>query len=269
MLGKLFKYEIKATARLFIPLYLTVIAFAAINRLFLLLLNLNENKSKLLEIAMGISMVVFVTLMIGVVLMSLLVMIQRFYKNLLGDEGYLMFTLPVQSHKHIFSKLTVSMIWTILSSIVALLSILIISSKEILTPEFYQGISMAFNQIKSYLGGFTYLVGVEVILLILLSLASTILTIYAAISLGHLFSKYKLLISFGMYIILNTISQILMTIFMFVFASPALFGAEINTFPSIMQFNSFILVTLLYYVILAVGYFTLTNYLLKRKLNLE
>jgi hypothetical protein len=76
--------------------------------------------------------------------MTLIVLIQRFYKNLLGDEGYLMFTLPVQSWSHILSKLAVSMLWTVVSGGVALCSILFISSNNISTPEFYKELLMAF-----------------------------------------------------------------------------------------------------------------------------
>ena len=36
------------------------------------------------------------------------VTIQRFYKGLLGQEGYLMFTLPVKNWQLVFSKALVS-----------------------------------------------------------------------------------------------------------------------------------------------------------------
>ena len=268
MLSKLFKYELKATARLFLPIYLTILIFAVINRFFFSLPNMGESMT-ISSIMMFISMLVYVSLMIGMVLMTLVVMIQRFYKNLLGDEGYLMFTLPVQSWKHILSKLTTSMLWTIASGIVALFSILIISSKEIFTPEFLKELPMVLNVIKEYLGSYTYIVGFEMVVLCLLSLSTTILTIYAAISLGHLFNKYKLLASFGMYIVLETISQIFMTIFVFLFWNQAIFRMEVNFIPSASQISTFTLFTIFYFGAITAAYFTLTNYILKKKLNLE
>ncbi|MBC7960949.1 MAG: ABC transporter permease, partial [Vallitaleaceae bacterium] len=185
------------------------------------------------------------------------------------DEGYLMFTLPVQSWKHILSKLTASMLWTIASGFVALCSILIISSKDIFTPEFLKELSMVFNTIREYLGSYTSLVGFEVVVLCILSLSTTILTIYAAISLGHLFNKYKLLASFGMYIVLETVSQILMTVFIFIFWNQNILGMEVNFIPSASQINSFMLFTIFYFGAITTAYFTLTNYILKKKLNLE
>lgn len=269
MLGKLLKYEIKATARLFLPLYLTILVFAAINRFFFAMPNIGEKSLYFSNLAATISMIIYVTLMVGLVLMTLIVLIQRFYKNLLGDEGYLMFTLPVQSWSHILSKLTISMLWTVVSGVVALFSILIISSKGISIPEFYKELLMGFIRFSQYFGASTYLMSLEAIVLGLLALASTILTIYAAIALGHLFNKHKLLASFGMYIALKTISQILMSLFAFIFWNQALLGMESNFMPSVLQVNTFMLISILYFGVITAGYFVLTNYILKRKLNLE
>lgn len=38
-------------------------------------------------------------------------MVVRFRNNLMTDEGYLMFTLPVSVHQLLWSKLLVSMLW--------------------------------------------------------------------------------------------------------------------------------------------------------------
>ncbi len=269
MLGKLLKYDIKATARMFLPLYLTILVVATINRFFFAIPNLGEKSFSFSSFAMVISMFVYVTLMIGMVLMTLIVLIQRFYKNLLGDEGYLMFTLPVQSWSHIFSKLTISMLWTVVSGIVAFCSILIISSKDIFTPQIYKELSMLINEFRIFFGASAYLVSFEVIILGILGIASTILTIYAAIALGHLFNKYKLVASFGMYIVLKTISQIFMTLFAVIFSGLSIFQVESNFVPSATQICAFLLLPILYYGVITVVYFVLTNYILKKKLNLE
>jgi hypothetical protein len=270
MLGKLLKYEIKATARLFLPFYLTILIFSAIN-LFLLgtPTNIGERTFSFSSLATTISMIVYVTLMVGMVLMTLVVMIQRFYRNLLGDEGYLMFTLPVKSWSHILSKLAVSTLWTVLSGFVALCSIFIISSNNISALELFKRLSIALSQFIQYFKGSALLVSFEAIILGLLILASTILTIYAAIALGHLFNKYKLLISFGMYIVLKTIPQIFIMLFTVIFSNSTALEKVINSLPSTSQVNAFLLLSILYFGAITAGYFVLTNYILKRKLNLE
>ena len=52
-----------------------------------------------------ISMVGYVVLIISISAITLIIMVQRFYKNLLGDEGYLMFTLPVKTWQNVLNKL--------------------------------------------------------------------------------------------------------------------------------------------------------------------
>ena len=46
--------------------------------------------------------------MVAVMIVTLIIIIQRFYKNLLCDEGYLMNTLPMSVWKNITSKLVVA-----------------------------------------------------------------------------------------------------------------------------------------------------------------
>ena len=120
MLGKLIKYEWKATARLILPLYLAVVVLAVIYKLLSLL------SPHAWQAPQVISMVIYIFLIIATFIMVFVVMIQRFYKNLLTEEGYLSFTLPVQPWKHIISKLLLSLFWVITSVLVAGLSVLIV-----------------------------------------------------------------------------------------------------------------------------------------------
>ncbi len=260
MLSKLLKYEVKSTARLFLPVYAAIIIFAGINRLlFPNSLAPSSYPDRMQAILSFISMSIYIILIVGMMAMTLIVMIQRFYKSLLGDEGYLMFTLPVQTWKHIVNKLTVAMFWTVLSSIIALFSILIVAAvgdAQIMLPEFFKAV---INQI-----GFT--MTFEIAILILLSIASYILMIYAAIALGHLFSKHKLFASFGMYIGISTICQFLMTAFLPLFNLKTFVSVSA---PTLAQFQPILLYCILYTVVVIIGCFVLSNQLLKRKLNLE
>lgn len=269
MLGKLIKYELKATSRFFLPLYLTLVIVSLLNLVFFNVPDTGEGSFSISNLAMGISMLVYVTLIVGMILMTLIVLIQRFYKNLLGDEGYLMFTLPVQSWSHIISKLAVSMFWIIISGIIALCSILIISAKNISAADISKGLSMVINQFQQYFGAYSFLTGFQIVLFGLLALASTILTVYAAIALGHLFNKHKVLASFGMYIALKTVSQILMTLFSAAFFSGRNFRLAFGNMPDIAQINSFLMASIIYCGLITTCYFVLTNYILKKKLNLE
>src|SRR5690554_3907592 len=103
MLGKLLKHEIKATSRLFLPMFASVILVALINKVVSspfeqngLSFSLVIRGSDLMSLIQLFSVLTFILLLLVAIGMSFFVMIQRFYKNLLRDEGYLMFTLPVQ-----------------------------------------------------------------------------------------------------------------------------------------------------------------------------
>src|SRR5680860_1037839 len=98
MLSKLLKYEIKATGRIFLPLFLALLIFAGITR-FISAVGPEKWATPAI-----LSMIIYIIIMVGMFVMTFLMMIQRFYKNLLSDEGYLMLTLPTKPWKHITSN---------------------------------------------------------------------------------------------------------------------------------------------------------------------
>lgn len=263
MLGKLLKYETKATARLFIPMYLAILLFGLINR-FLDPFNTVEasNSFNLHSVLSVFSIILYFALIVGVLVMTLIIMIQRFYKNLLGDEGYLMFTLPVKTWQHIVSKLLVSMLWIILSFITVICSVLIIVNVNNLFGE----ISNIINLIREQIGN-TGLLLIPSYLIV--ATAYYIITIYDAMALGHLFTKHRILASFGAYIALYIVSQIATSLLMLVYASTNLnmFISKATPVPS--QIITLIVSILCLLILLAAGNFILTNTILKKKLNLE
>ena len=264
MLGKLLKYEVKSTARIFLPLYAVLLAFAGINRLLQLVSSSPEQLS-FSSITYGISMFIYILLIAGVLVMTLIMMIQRFYKNLLGDEGYLMFTLPVATMSHIISKLLIAMLWTFLSSIVAGLSIFIISYQHTCSLDAIRtGLSIASDFIRQYLGAAGFF---EIPLIILVSTAANITLVYAAMALGHLFNKHKLLASFGMYIGLTTLMQIIMTFITSLFAG-RLFSS-MSAVPTQSQLQLIMVLLLLFSAFIFAACLALTQILLSKKLNLE
>ena len=113
MLRKLMKHEFRATGRIMLPLYLILLA-TAIGANFSTR-GLLETDYQVLDLLVGLLVVAFAVAIIAVCVMSMVVMVQRFYKNLLQDEGYVMMTLPVSVHQQVWSKLIVSAVWFALS----------------------------------------------------------------------------------------------------------------------------------------------------------
>lgn len=86
MLGKLMKYEIKATARILIPLYIALLAFAVINKFFIGT-GLADKLQGFGSIPFILSIFGYGCTMAAVFIVTFFVIIQRFYKNLLGEIG--------------------------------------------------------------------------------------------------------------------------------------------------------------------------------------
>lgn len=266
MLGKLLKYEIKATGRIFLPLCLALLVFAVITRIIS-----TVGPEKWAAPAV-ISMIVYGIIMAGMFVMTLIMMIQRFYKNLLTDEGYLMLTLPVKPWQHIVSKLLTSMLWMIVSITAALISAMIIALKAGDLTSILSGLVSFHSRIMEDLGAQAFVLLFEMIVVTLLSVASGILLVYAAIALGHLFSKHRVLATFGAFIALSTLSQIFFTLISlspigsyFVhhpFSSSSLFGVQTG-------FHLAVISGIIFNGLLSAAYFAITNTILSKRLNLE
>ncbi|TGE31389.1 hypothetical protein [Desulfosporosinus sp. Sb-LF] len=266
MLNKLLKYELKATGRIFLPLFLALLLFAGITRLISPL-----GPEKFDTIAM-ISKAIYTVIMVGMFVMTFIMMIQRFHKNLLSDEGYLMHTLPVKPWKHIVSKLLVSMLWMVTSVIIAMISILIIAYKKGAVTEIVKGLATAHNKVIEQLGAWAYPLTFEMILVVLLFLASGILIIYASVALGHLFNRHKMLASFGAFVGLNALSQIYFGLISSSFRSAHFANIHLSTMgfvssQSVIQLA--IGLGILFVGLLCAAYFAITNFILSKRLNLE
>ena len=116
MLKKLLKQEFLATTRVMGILYLVMLVLAMGSQL---LVNSLGELGELVR-----ALILLMAMACG--LATVPVMIVRFKQNLLGDEGYLMLTLPVSVHQHLWSKLIVSAVWSALSALMTALALNII-----------------------------------------------------------------------------------------------------------------------------------------------
>ncbi|OOM79387.1 ABC transporter permease [Clostridium sp. BL-8] len=265
MLGKLMKYEIKATGRTLIPLYVVLLAFAIINKVFIGT-GFAHKVPGLGGIAFVLTILGYGFTMAAVFIVTYFVIIQRFYRNLLGDEGYLMNTLPVTTITNVTSKLSIAAFWNIISGFVAILSIIIMAFKPIdfsrFFGEFFRDLAQLYNQFGMQI----YLIIFEVILVTLIALIRFISMIYASISIGHLFNKHRILSSFGAFIVLNLVTTAI--------ASAIGIGVSNLNFrnlhiESLWPIHLIMVLVFVFNLIFFIAYFIVINYILKNKLNLE
>ena len=268
MLGKLMKYEFKATARIFLPLYAAMLVMAAVTKLMF---------SLQLDTPRIISLVVSILLMIAAFVITLILTIQRFYKNFLTDEGYLMFTLPADAGTLIGGKLLVAVIWNIVCTAAAYLSLSIMAFSggewqamvQAIRDTGLAGIDVTF---------FT----IEFITLILSSLITGILTIYASMALSMFSNKHRVALGFVFYIALTTVMQILTSTILRLFSLPisnryTVAVDEITANSAREFFSPTVISTIHTYagilLLVTVGFgaamFFTTRYMLKNQLNLQ
>lgn len=117
MFSQLVKHEFRATRRMVPFVYLGTLGMGLVNMM----------SSRLdIEWLFQLSMLVLILLCVAEVILTYVLIISRYYKNLYGQEGYLMFTLPVKSSHLLLSKVLVSFIWIMLSYVVLAVAILFI-----------------------------------------------------------------------------------------------------------------------------------------------
>lgn len=218
MLGKLLKYEFKATSRILLPLYGALLIFAFIVKIFIGTKLDGVNMDFLGGIPAVVSIFTYGATMAAVFIVTIFIIIQRFYKNLLGDEGYLMNTLPVSITSNICSKIIVAIFWSLISIFIAALSIIIMVYNPDLFKEFWPNLFMLFSEAHSRFGVSFPIIIIEFIFAGLFQLALNIMLIYASISIGHLLPKMKILGSFGAFIVLNIIMNTVVSSTMFIFS---------------------------------------------------
>ena len=261
MLGKLLKYELKATSRVFIPLYIAILIVSIVNGLSLNLEILNIQ---------GLATIILMCLFVSLFVITIVVTIQRFNKNLLKDEGYLMFTLPVSSKYLVLSKYLTSLIWTFLSFFVAFLSFTIIfmipTYKYFDFSYFINEFNLLFSDMLNLniIGQFF-----KVILLMIISYTIFIFNVYLALSVGQLpiFNRFRNVSSFIGFLVINLLISYAQNI-VSLFINDASVNIEtIDCVTSIVSkgLNIAIIINL---IIILVLFFT-TTYILDKKLNLE
>lgn len=268
MLSKLFKYEMKATGRIMLPALGVMIVMGMINGLmYLFMPNIGEPNPVYAAIT-----VVFTALLIMVsiaaVALSYVYAIYRFQRNLLGKEGYLMNTLPVSTAQNILAKLFTAMIYEALAIAAVIITYGIFStliiSYDVSFVEFWSELWRAISAVFSQLTGEAWLMFGEIAVLMIVALAYSNLMFYAAMSIGYSSNSHKAIKSVGVYVGFYIISQIIGTILMSSFALGA--GSAVDgTIP----FHILMVSGIIFEVVIGAAYWFITNYFMKKKLNLQ
>ena len=244
MFWNLVRYEFKNVNKWYLALYGAVLAIsvligASISGISQTYTSYGNDPYYLL----GFLILVFGGLSVTLWIATIFLIIRRFKGSVYDRQGYLTLTLPVSEHQIIIAKLLGGLVWSILSYIVFILSILIII---FLTP-IEKDFTALYNFISPYLSyGWLYALS------LLVGSITWILSIYLCISIGQLFNEYRTAMGILAYIVLNIV-----------------IGYISIFFRMDYDFNLLISVDILKDFILAIIYYLGTYYILKNKVNLQ
>lgn len=209
MLGKLLKHEFRATGRIMLPLMGALLALALMANLSIRGMTSSLSDIPALRILFILILIFFGMGIVAVGVMALVVMVSRFYRNLLKSEGYLMFTLPVSVHELIWSKLIVSLVWFFATALFIFL-ILALTGLNLSGTN----LEMIFSEFPSWSevvreldelgirGALTQLIAWSAVIMLLGAIVSC-LHFYGAMALGHMFTKNKVLLSVVFFILIS------------------------------------------------------------------
>ena len=270
MLGKLMKHEFRATARVMGPLYLELVLLAVGANGSVRLLSSARNR--LLTTDGGVELFAFGMVIVAVCVMTLVVMINRFRTNLLGNEGYVTLTLPASVHEQVWAKLLVSTIWAVATMAAICAAAVIAVFRVTYVNTFVEDLRSIMRHLTSYyaLNGAAFLL--ELLALVIVGYFCCCLQFYAAMSVGHSFANHKTLFSVLFFFLFQIVMQVVGTWSLFASGSS---GWVFDFFERFSDVNRMAAVHALMGVSIAVSavvaavYYFLTTYMLSKHLNLE
>ncbi len=315
MFGKLFKYDMKSTMRVGLPLLIAALAlvvFGVLNNLFsaftqdlslkmtewLVNGTINERLATVLTILITLTTLISSFLQsIGSMVLAatyiamIIINLVNFYKNLITDEGYLMFTLPVRPIEILSSKVVNACIWNFAAYAVVLvgslvqslptyirtIALIIIANKDLgLEIDLWPIIQEVFG----VSGISPMLLALMIVLAIAVSLCIVIATpvfMFFTIYLGGVVAKkHKLLAGAGFTLLGYEVYTIIETIIVFFTITCALLpiffventnGAEILNYVFII-ISIILALSVVLLIAAIVIFFILTKWLMTKKLNL-
>ena len=243
MFWNLVRYEFKNVNKWFLALYAAVLSLSVIIGIQGSSLSSTYYQDK------GVVMLVFLSLVFGGLVITLsistlILIIQRFKGSVYDRRGYLTLTLPVSEHQILSAKLLGAFVWSLTSTVVFLFSLYIIIS--MIQPDAFLS-SFAEYMLKNYTDDFW----LALISYIFNTLAG-ILCIYLSISIGQLFNEYRTALAVVAYIVIQVVLGFITLNLRIDF--------DYNWVLSFEIFKD---------LILSVGFYLGTYYILKNKVNLQ
>ena len=272
MTGKLMKYEFRSVFKQIGVIWAALPAVAILTSftgwIYARSALAQENDQLLGALLSRIPMFLYVGLFIALVVATLFVVVMRFYKGLLKEEGYLMHTLPVKEWQLIASKGVTATVTVLISMVLAAVSIVLLNLVGNLSGigEMFQAVGEACRKHPE-----SFLYALEALLVVLAGIMTEVYKIYASLSIGQLMAKHRMIWSVAAYIGIGVVLTLLGSILLTAFGHPiVVISDRIFTDFSYRQIVQTVLGTAFVYFAVQIAIFhVVSERILSLKLNLE
>ena len=220
MTGKLIKYEFRSSIKLMALIWAAIIVSSVLfslcgNSFQGAVIDGSDPQAAGLfgEIVTFITGFTYFMSILAMIVITLVLIVIRFYKGLFGSEGYLMNTLPVKPWQLITSKGVVAAVLVIAGVAVSIISVMILAGLSGISD-----ITEAFREISAIMKAEPMLIltAIELLIIVIAGLLKSIYQVYASLAIGQLVNKHRILLALGAYvginIALSVIAMILMTV---------------------------------------------------------
>ena len=277
MLGKLIKYEMRACARYFIPIFIAILLVFAGNGFTLK--NFGNSDGDLFSVIMMVLLIAIISIFI---FLSLYVTVKRFASSVFGDEGYLTNTLPVNTTQIIFSKAITIVIYSFISGLVFLVATMLLILPNMTSVAMFNiregilNIFKLFNQSNFNIPLFT----AEIIVGSILSSFLSVFSIYLSVAVAHMKQciNHKYIYGFITYFVFTLATNTLVSRISDLVINKDMLSTSIvvgrNDVVEALNiastyFNRLFTVSIVLTLILTIIAAIITNYILNRHLNVE
>ncbi len=269
MVKKLLKYEFASFSKTILPMEIVLLGIAVLTRV----IQFFETDSNTYSIFITSTAIMLGIAMVVCIVMTFVVCLVRFYKNLYTAEGYLTLTLPVTHTKHILAKLISSVLATVFSFISVFVAFAIATAGDVFNETVKAGVwiyKLLLKEFKWQGGLYT----AEIIALVLISIITTYLIMFTCITVGQMARKNRVLAAFGVYFGYYIAKQLLATILLIVFIT----NENFILFRTIIDFAGdnpegfvhFLLCGMILLLLIeSTVLFIIQRFIMKKKLNIE
>lgn len=273
MLTKLIAQEFRATRRIYLPAFLAIAVLSVLNAiLFVTVWNADT-----FSIPAGLIFTLYIFALFAVWVLALVYTIQRFQKNLLSDEGYLMFTLSVRPSQLIWSKAITALVWVVLTAIVCGVSLCLILTPIMVASSngamgfstLFQGFGQVVSELWKEYGINWVLIALETLVGCIITILAFCMKIYACLSVGNLFNRHRIAWAFGAYVLFGFVVQAVEMFVLHIVGKQDVLNLTNVDISAVGSVELFLVIMIVLQLVLCAIYYVITNVILSRHLNLQ